>query len=373
LRVVYSVLAIASRADKEKSLKIAIIAITGNGARLGARLAAEMPGAELFIPGKYADSVETEITPYTEQLRSLVNRLWQEKNGLVCIMASGIVVRLIAPLLEGKDRDPAVVVMDDSGKFALSLLSGHLGGANRLAEHCALVSGAIPVITTATDVHGLPSFDLLAKEQGWVIDDLSRVKILNSLLLEGREIAVVDPSGEVERFVSGRGYLCYYSDFQSALRSEAAGYLFVSNREISPECTSANLLLLRPRNLVLGIGCNSGTEAGEIEEVVLSNLSRLALSLKSICCVATASAKRNEPGLLAFSGKYSIPITFYESSELNAVSIPSPPSRHAMKAIGATGVAEPAALLASQGGRLLLNKVKSGNVTLAIAEKTESN
>lgn len=284
-------------------------------------------------------------------------------------MASGIVVRMIAPLLEGKDRDPAIVVMDDAGRFAVSLLSGHLGGANRLAEQCALASDATAVITTATDVHGLPSFDMLAKEQGWVIDDLSRVKILNSLLLEGREIGVVDPTGKVERYVSGRGNLRYHSDYHSALHCNAAGYLFVTNRVIPSECASQNLLILRPRNLVLGIGCNSGTASEEIEEVVLANLEKLSLSLKSVCGIASAIAKENEPGLLAFAGKYSFPVTFYESSELNNVTIPSPPSRHAMKAIGATGVAEPAALLASQGGRMLLNKVKSGNVTLAIAER----
>jgi cobalt-precorrin 5A hydrolase len=350
------------------AMKIAIIAITATGARLGERLRRDIANSELFIPSKHTDSIDTPATPYTEELRSLISRLWHEKDGLICIMASGIVVRLIAPLLEAKDRDPAIVVMDDAGRFAVSLLSGHLGGANRLAEQCACASGATAVITTATDAHGLPSFDLLAKEQGWVIDELSRVKTLNSLLLEGEEIAVVDPTGQVERFVSARGYLCYFPDFQTALRSNAAGYLFVSNREIPADCAPPNLLILRPRNLVLGIGCNSGTKADEIERVVLANFEKLALSLKSVCCLASAVAKKNEAGLLAFAGKYSIPLTFYESSELNVVSSPSPPSPHALKAIGATGVAEPAALLASQGGSLLLKKVKHGNVTLAIAE-----
>jgi cobalt-precorrin 5A hydrolase len=323
----------------------------------------------LFIPLKYAASVASQASVYTEELRSLLARLWQERQGLVCIMASGIVVRMIAPLLEGKDQDPAIVVMDDAGRFAVSLLSGHLGGANRLAEQCALASGATAVITTATDVHGLPSFDMLAKELGWVIDDLSRVKILNTLLLEDGEIAVIDPTGQVERSVSGRGNLCYYHDFQSALSSKAGGYLFVTNREIPPEYRLPNLLILRPRNLVLGVGCNSGTEAGEIEEVVLANLEKLFLSPKSVCGIASATAKRSEPGLLAFAEKFCISTTFYESAELNSVPSPSPPSAHAYEAIGAAGVAEPAALLASGNGILLLNKVKSGNVTLAIAEK----
>ncbi|MGA7828065.1 MAG: cobalamin biosynthesis protein [Geobacteraceae bacterium] len=327
--------------------------------------------SELFIPSKYAAGIESPVSSYSEELRSLIGRLWQEKEGLVCIMASGIVVRLIAPLLKGKDRDPAVVVMDDTGKFAVSLLSGHLGGANSLAGQCALASGATPVITTATDAHGLPSFDLLAKEQGWVIENLSRVKILNSLLLEGGDIAVVDPTGQVERFVTGRGLLHYYPDFRTALDSKAGGYLFVTNLQIPPEYRQPNVLILRPRNLVLGIGCNSGTKAGEIEEVVLTNLEKLSLSLKNVCCLASAAAKKSEPGLLAFAKKHFISTIFYESIELNSVQSPSPPSAHALEAIGAVGVAEPAALLASGNSTLLQDKVKSGNVTLAIAEKVD--
>jgi cobalt-precorrin 5A hydrolase len=349
-------------------MKIAIIAITRNGAGIGARLADGLPGSGLYIPPKLGDHVCCPATVFPECLKDLMARLWRTVDGLICIMASGIVVRMTAPLLEGKDRDPAVVVMDDAGKFAVSLLSGHLGGANRLAEECARLTGATPVITTATDANGLPSFDSIAREMGWAIDDLSRVKILNSLLLEGAEIAVVDPTGQVEQSCCGRGKLTFHSDFQAALRSDAKGFLFVTNRRLPPQVQSPRLLVLNPRNLVLGIGCNSGTSAEEIEEVVLTNLKRLFLSFKSIRSIATAAAKRDEPGLLAVAEKYDLPVVFYESGELNAIQAPTPPSQHALDAIGASGVAEPAALLASGNGNLILKKVKSGNVTLAVAE-----
>ena len=349
-------------------MKIAIIAITGNGARLGAQLREGLSCAELYVPPKLSDQALSPFTVFPECLKDLMGKLWRSTDGLVCIMASGIVVRMIAPLLEGKDKDPAVVVMDDAGKFAVSLLSGHLGGANELAGRCALLTGATPVITTATDANGLPSFDMLAREMGWVIDDLSRVKILNSLLLENAEIAVVDPTGNVEQYCGGRGRLTFHADFQTALRSSAKGFLFVTNRKLPPQALSPYLLVLHPRNLVLGIGCNSGAEANEIEEVVLTNLKRLFLSIKSVHSIATATAKRNEPGLLAVAEKFVLPVVFYECAELNSVATPTPPSQHALDAIGATGVAEPAAILASGGGRLLLKKVKSGNVTLAIAE-----
>jgi cobalt-precorrin 5A hydrolase len=349
-------------------MRIAIIAITRNGARLGTRLRDGFAGSELLVLRKYAGQAGKGATPFDQELRQLVRDLWPDTDGFVFIMATGIVVRLIAGNLEGKELDPAVVVMDDAGKFAISLLSGHLGGANELACRCAFLTGSREVITTATDANGLPSFDMLAKEEGWVIDDITRVKSLNTLLLDDEEIAVVDPTGRVRPFFHGTGKLAFYDTFMDAFKSNAKGYLFITNRHLPPQAQSEELLLLRPRNLVLGIGCNRGTSVEEVEEVVSGSLKRVFLSVKSVKCIATASAKRDEKGLLAFAAKFGIPVEFYDSSELNGVAVPSPPSPHAMEAIGATGVAEPAALLASGGGRLLLKKIKNGNVTLAIAE-----
>ena len=349
-------------------MKTAIIAITRNGAYLGARLREKLAAAELHVLRKHGGSAGKGAVLFDGELRQVVARLWPEVNGFIFIMATGIVVRLVAPHLAGKDQDPAVVVMDDAGRFAISLLSGHLGGANELACRCAFTTGACEVITTATDVNCLPSFDMLAKEEGWCIEDLSRVKILNALLLEGEEIAVFDPTGRVRPFFHGKGRLGFHETFIEALQSGAKGFLFVTNRHLPPQVVHDRLLVLRPRNLVLGIGCNSGTEAAEIEDLVCSQLKRLFLSIRSVSCVATATAKREEPGLLRFAEKYSLPVRWYESETLNEVSVPSPPSPHAIRAIGAAGVAEPAALLASAGGRLLLKKVKAGNVTLAIAE-----
>jgi len=346
-------------------MHIAIIAITGNGARIGAALQSGIPQSRLFVIEKHAAG---DALPFSSGVQNLVDRLWPDYGGFVFIMAAGIVVRTIAPLLQAKDRDPAVVVLDDAGRFAISLLSGHVGGANALAKQCAELTGSIAVITTATDVHDLPSFDMLAKEHGWLIDDLSRVKVLNALLLEGKEIAVVDRGNAVRNYCAGRGVLSFHQDFAQALMSGANGQLVVTNRILPPRHSSERTLVLRPVNLVLGIGCNRGTSAEEIDAVVTANLERLSLSIKSVKCVATAKAKDDEAGLLDFVRKSGMEILFFGSEALNGVEVPSPPSAHALAAIGATGVAEPAALLASAGGRLLLHKVKDGNVTLAIAE-----
>ena len=354
-------------------MPLAILAITRNGARLGKKLCDGLVNAELHVSSRYAGQAGRRCHMFDpENLRQQIARLWHEADGLVLIMATGIVVRMIAPLLESKQSDPAVVVMDDAGRFAISLLSGHLGGANELAERCAFVCGARPVITTATDANNLPSFDLLAKEHGWVIEDISRVKILNSLLLDNREIAVVDPSGRTRCWFHGRGKLSFHSTFAAALKSNAHGYLFVTNRQLPARTQPDNLLILRPRNLVLGIGCNRGTPADEIEEFVTTHLKRLFVSFQSVCCIASATAKRDEEGLLAFVARHNLSLQLFDSDELNSVTCPTAPSEQAQAAIGAAGVAEPAALLASRGGRLLLKKVKSANVTLAVAEIVEA-
>ena len=350
-------------------MRIAVIAITRNGALLGQRLRDGLAGSVLYVSSRYLGQAGSVKQPFdSADLKGLIASLWPECTGFVFLMASGIVVRMVAPLLESKEKDPAVVVMDDAGKFAISLLSGHLGGANELAERCAFISGARPVITTATDANNLPSFDMLAKEQGWAIDDISRVKTLNSLLLDGEEIAVVDPGGQTRCWFHGRGKLSFYDTMASAMNSRARGFLLVTNRHIPSQSQPDNLLILRPRNLALGIGCNRGTSAEEIDSFVTIQLRQAFLSMNSVKCIASAAAKRDETGLIAFAAQHSIQLVFFKSEELNQVTVPSPPSHHALAAIGAKGVAEPAAILASGNGRLLLRKVKFENVTLAIAE-----
>jgi cobalt-precorrin 5A hydrolase len=351
-------------------MNLAIIAITRNGARLGARLQKMAVDADLFVSEKFVMEAGSTSRPFAGELREMVRENWRKYQGFVFVMATGIVVRVIAPFLQAKDKDPAVVVVDEAGRFAISLLSGHLGGANELARDVAELLGGQAVITTATDVNELPTFDLMAKEEGWVIDDLGRVKSLNALLLAGEEIAVVDPSGRVATCFAGRGRLSLHTNFVAALQSGAAGFVFVTNRQLPPQAQTGNLLVLRPKNLVLGIGCNRGTTAEEIAAVVGAQLKYLFLSLRSVAVIGTAAAKKQEAGLLAFAERHGIPLRFFESNELNAVAVPSSASVHALAAIGANGVAEPAALLAADRGRLLLKKVKSGNVTLAVAEKT---
>jgi len=352
-------------------MKLAIIAITRNGARLGARLQAARPQAQLYVLERFAGDGGPQAAPFSGELKGLIAELWGRYQGFAFIMATGIVVRTVAPHLAGKGRDPAVVVLDEAGQFAVSLLAGHLGGANRLAIELASVSGGTPVITTATDVNGLTAWDEAARQAGLRVEPLAHVKHLNSLLLEGGRIALVDRRSRVAPFFANTPGIELHATFAAALQSAATGLVFVTHRQIPDLDRRPNLLALRPPDLVVGIGCNRGTVADEIEAAVVNELARAFLAFASIGRLASVRDKADEPGLCEFAARHALPLDVFTAAELNAVAAPSPASPHALDAVGAKGVCEPAAILAAGGGPLLITKKKHGNVTVAVAEKVD--
>jgi cobalt-precorrin 5A hydrolase len=348
-------------------MNVSFVALTLRGAELARRLAREFPGAEVHLPQGLGEEDGDLIFP--ESLREALPRLFGRSRALVCIMATGIVVRLLAPHLRGKGSDPAVVVMDEGGEYAISLLSGHLGGANDLAREIARVSGARAVITTATDVNGLTAWDEAARREGLIVEPIGHLRTLNALLLRGEPIALIDPERRVSQHFSMVPEVMPAPDFDAASSSGASGYVLVTHHLIPRIEENPNILLLRPRDLVVGIGCNRGTGVDEIEGAVRQVLQEASLSFKSIASVATIAEKADEEGLSEFARRFSFPLEYHDAEDLNEVPVASPPSCYALAALGAKGVCEPAAVLSAGGGALLVKKRKSGNVTVAVAEK----
>jgi cobalt-precorrin 5A hydrolase len=347
-------------------MKLAIVAITSGGAQLARQLGAKLPEARVFLPEKFHSGDDCDY--FDKPLAVWLPGLFRQTEQLICIMATGIVVRILGRELQGKDQDPAVVVMDEAGQFAISLLSGHLGGANDLARRLTAVCGATPVITTATDVNQLPAWDQVARDCGLMVEPVSHLKTLNSLLLEGGKIGLVDQRRRIaDRFSDVKG-VSLFDNFAAAMRSSADGLVFVTHRFLPHLQNQPEMLALRPRDLVVGIGCNRDTSAEEIELAVRNKLKQSFLAFASIACIASIDAKQDEPGLIEFANKSNLPLKFYSAEELNRVEIPSPVSLHAQKAVGAKGVCEPAALLASGMGEMLIRKQKVGNLTIAVAE-----
>jgi cobalt-precorrin 5A hydrolase len=346
-------------------MTLAICAITARGAALARRLGTLLPEAEVWLPEKLRSDDQCRYSP--AGMATLLPQLFSRGHRLICIMATGIVVRSLAPQLQSKASDPAVVVLDEAGHFAISLLSGHLGGANALTRQVAALLGATPVITTATDVNNLCAWDEAARLANLAVEPLEHIRTLNSLLLQGEKIALVDHERLIAAQFTTTPGVELAANFSAASQSGAAGRVFVTERLIPELAAQKDLLLLRPRCLVLGIGCNRHTSQDEIAQAVEAVLSRAWLARRAVGRLATIAEKGDEAGLLAFAAESALPLITYSREELNRVPCPSPPSAPALAAVGAYGVCEPAALLAAGGGPLLIPKQKCGQVTVAVA------
>ncbi len=281
-----------------------------------------------------------------------VRDAWKKHRTLIFIMASGIVVRTIAPLLEDKRTDPAVVVVDDSGKHVIGLLSGHLGGANERAREIAGFLGGEAVITTASDVNGLTAIDLWAESNGLIIENPDLLPRIGARLVNRKGLkAQAGPEIQLP------------PDFQR-VNDLVEADIIISNREAA---AGRSALLMRPRNMIVGMGCNRRTSVEEIETAVMKTLHGAEISFLSVRAVATIDFKAGEPGIIEFCKRHSLDILSFEPDELNSV----PGVEHsdaAFRATGAKAVAEPAALLASGMGGLIVPKQKFRNVTIAISE-----
>jgi cobalt-precorrin 5A hydrolase len=340
--------------------KIATYALTPQGASLGKRINFDMEG-DLFLPKRISESYKGR--PF-DRLKDIVAENFSSYDGHIFIAATGIVVRAIAPLLKSKEKDPAVVVLDQDGRYVISLLSGHLGGANKMAEMVARSIGGQAVITTATDSAGLPSFDLLAKKRGLNIANLSGVKHVNMALLTGEPVQILDPEDRLGLQEGGAvEFAIRWVEKKSEWIDDYPG-VWVTWRSKIPGDTEKRLVL-QPRCLVAGIGCNRGTKSQEILDFIKAAFKENDLALESLNIVTTIEAKRDEEGLIEAARTLGVPLHFFSPEEIESIKVPHP-SGVVKKHMGVSSVCEATALLKTGGGPLLVPKTKSRNVTLAV-------
>ena len=338
---------------------IRVAALTPGGAALARRLARELPGAQVFLPHHLA--VPPEEVPFA-RIAEVVAAAFAQREPLVCIMAAGIVVRSIGPHLQGKDQDPPVVVVDEAGQFAISLVSGHLGGANDLARQVAAITSGAPVITTATDVAGLPAFDVLAGRLGLIIENIAAVREVHAALLQGRTVQVVDPEDVLNESLAAYPDLFHCEGEMDKALAGAGPTVYVGCQERS---WPAHWLILRPRRLVAGLGCHAGTPAGEILALITETFQEEGLSLKCLKSMATIEARKDEPGLIGAARQLGVEFLWFSRKDLEGITVPHP-SPHAAQHLGVASVSEAAALKGA-GGELVVGKRKGKNATLAVA------
>ncbi|MFZ5450188.1 MAG: cobalt-precorrin 5A hydrolase [Thermodesulfobacteriota bacterium] len=338
---------------------IKILALTSKGAALARRLCGELAGAQCWL--SQAQAGEPGDRAFS-RLSDAFKEAFDQGDNLVCVMAAGIVVRGLAPYLRGKDKDPAVVVVDEAGQFAISLLSGHLGGANDLAREVARILGCTPVITTATDVQGLPALDLLAAKHGLTIENLPGVRVISMALLEGRPVRLVDPHGYLAETVAATPkQFALEPDLDQALRTPGPTVYAGFRERPWPE----GWLVLRPRNLVAGMGCHKGTPPEKLIDFIKQTFHQEGLSLLSLKALATIEAKKEEPGLRLAARSLGVEFLWFTAEELEAMPAPNP-SKRVARHVGVESVSEAAALKAG-GVELIVPKRKVACATLAIA------
>ena len=351
-------------------MNIAIVAITKKGINLGRQLRGFFPASHLYLPAKFASGQIPGEHHFQDSIKEVVGKAFLEYEGLVLIMAAGIAVRTIAPLIESKHHDPAVVVLDEAGKFAVSLLSGHRGGANELAGSIAFHIGAQPVVTTASEVSETIAVDMIGREFGWQLESEANVTKVSATMVNGDDVGLYQDAGERNGWAGDLPEnVRRFSSLEDLENSACPAALIITDKLLAGkhEGLLAKAVIYRPKSLVIGIGCNRGVICSKIEGTVTQILLEHGLSAKSIRNIATIDLKRDEEGLLEFVRKYNLFVEFFQSRVLNQKECPSEPSEAALKAVGSTGVCEPAALLSSEATDLVVPKTKRGDITIAIA------
>jgi len=355
--------------------RIAVYALTRPAAELAARLAEALNraqgtgnpergtgNADIYLPAALAQ----ELGGYGfSRLRDLLDETFQRYAGHVFLTAAGIAVRGIAPLLRGKDRDPAVVVLDQKGEFAVCLLSGHLGGGNRLAREVAAILGGRAVITTATDSLGLPAVEDLAGDANMRIANIRAATPVNAAIANTRPLQLFDPGDRLGLAAAlGPEFPLQRVDALEEIHPGRAAVWV--DWHSAPQAAARGALVLHPRCLVAGVGCNRDTDEEEILGLIRSGLHELDLARESLACLATTAAKRDEAGLVRAAGALEVPLVCLEDEDLRAVTAPNP-SETVSKHMGVASVCEAAALHQARTTKLLLPKRKSANATLALA------
>ena len=356
------------RAEEEKT-KLQIIAFTAQGKCLAEQL------KDL--------SVEEHIRIYytgeqKESAAHIVKRSFKQRIPLLFIGAMGICTRLIAPYMVDKLHDTAVVVMDETGRYVIPVLSGHVGGANNLARKISQVTGAEAVITTATDLHGLFAVDEFAVKRHLLILNKEGIRQISSKLLSGQcvTIAVQDDRFVVEENgLPERVRIKPWKEYLFNNKQKEYGIILNKTKENADVCISEDLsvgaiLYLRPRPYVLGIGCRKGIAASDMENTVIRLLHQAGVSIEEVDGVATIDRKRNEGALHALCRKYILHLKTYSADELKDLHGEFGHSDFVEKTVGVDNVCERAAVryAMEQGGveEQIIPKTASSGVTIAI-------
>jgi cobalt-precorrin 5A hydrolase len=343
--------------------KVSVLAITKNGISIGAKLKEIFPDWNVYAPSKFSN--DKEIIWYSEPTSEKIIELFKNNKALICLFSLGAVIRLIAPHLKDKKNDPAVIVIDDKTNFVISVLSGHLGGANELTQTIAEKLNAIPVITTAADVNKTIAVDLLGRDLGWKIDDDSTVTKISAYMVNEEKIGVYQDAGKINWFKELPKNVKIYERLGDLKESNSKGHLIISDKIMNDDFLNDSVIY-RPPSLVIGIGLHWETSKEKIKNGIDICLTKFNLSPKSIAKLVSIKKPSDVQGLIDIGKEMGVPVEYVDKEELSHVSVPNP-SKTVKAFEGTSSVSEAAAIKVS-GGKLIVEKQKfPPDLTIAIA------
>lgn len=319
---------------------IGIISVTEKGDILGERIISTL-GGDLYCKSKEP----------TFSLDKTTAVCFERYTSIIFISSTGIAVRAVAKYLQGKDKDPAIVVVDVCNKFSISLVSGHLGGANRLAKKVSEILNNTLVITTATDNMKVIAPDMIAMDNSLIIEDLKKAKDIASRLVNGKDVYFKDDENYIE---CPNGYI--------ATEVLMDNTVWVTNKADEEK----NVLKLIRKNIVLGIGCRKNTDYEKLYDFVRVTLMENNIDLRAVKLIASIDVKKDEKAILQFKNNLNCMVKFFSKEEILTVESKYEGSDFVKLIVGVAAVSEP--VIELSGASLKVNKLKRDGITLAIGE-----
>ena len=347
--------------------KIAILSITNNGRELALRIKEIMKDVDVFFIKKDTDYKNDEITVVNKGLKEFIPQIFDKYDYLVFIMATGIVVRTIAPLVVSKFSDPAILVMDEKGNNIISLLSGHMGGANEMTLYMSDLINSHPVITTATDVNKKSSLDMIAKKLNGHIDDFrDNVLKINSMLVNNEEVHLyIDGNYKINH----NGFTLY--DEKTDL-DKVRNLVVVTNKKDINEMLNKNIenlnekiIKVTPKDIVIGVGCKKNTDSDHMKNSLIKFLKEYNIDINSVKEIGSIEIKKDEKAIIDLAKFLDVKFKTFSVEEISKVDYLYEKSYWVKKNVGVYSVSDPVAHLLSEG-RVIINKQKYDGITFSI-------
>lgn len=338
--------------------KIAILSISKNGKALGLKIKKKISNAHLYYVKKDVVEDEDNVIYINKKLKEFVPKIFGKYDYIIFIMASGIVVRTIAPLIKNKFSDPAILVSDEKGKNIISLLSGHMGGANEMTLYISNLLNSNPVITTATDVNNKSSLDMIAKKlNAHIYDFRNKVLKINSMLVND-EVVNLFIDGDYD--IDTRGFNICKRDEINNLDE----VVVISNKK-NLNLINNNILKVVPKNIVIGIGCRKNMDKEYMINSLSDFLHEQNIDINSIKEIGSIDVKKNEEALINLSIYLNVPFKIFTAEEISKVEHLYEKSDWVKQNVGVHSVAEPVAHLLSDGN-LIIKKHKYNGITFSV-------